>query len=288
MLVSEKEAQYSFKPAINLTSEIICESDPQRQQADQVQRLYQQDMQKKEVYREIKENEIYGSYTFQPKINKVSKTLASDYRTELIQENMSNPAAKEKFRQKQDKYIREKQSEYTFQPNLETKKNRAYENVPSTLGGEGEQFSQNLKKRLKEKQQKIAAERRQREMEELDECTFKPRTNPEIMDNGSEVVVVRGLGRHLELQELKKKQEEERKLRELEVFGVNHKFAINAADYDINNPKRYELMASNSGYLQSTAAAAALPTTVPQPFNLSSNEQFGKIRKEKLIMEIRQ
>ena len=98
MLVSEQDAQYSFKPAINLTSEIICESDPQRQQADQVQRLYQQDMQKKEVFREIKEHEVYGSYTFQPKINKVSKTLASDYRTELIQENMSNPAAKEKFR----------------------------------------------------------------------------------------------------------------------------------------------------------------------------------------------
>lgn len=40
-LASHQEAQYSFKPAINLTSEIICESDPQRQHADQVQRLYQ-------------------------------------------------------------------------------------------------------------------------------------------------------------------------------------------------------------------------------------------------------
>jgi len=58
---------------------------------------------------------------------------------------------------------------------------------------------------LKEKQQRIAAERRQRELQELEECTFKPKTNPEIKDNNNEIVVVKGLGRHLELQELKKK-----------------------------------------------------------------------------------
>ena len=43
-------------------------------------------------------------------------------------------------------------------------------------------------------------------MNELNECTFKPKTNPGIADNNEGVVVVKGLGRHLELQELKKKQ----------------------------------------------------------------------------------
>ena len=56
------------------------------------------------------------------------------------------------------------------------------------------------------------------------------------MDNNDEVVVVRGLGRHLELQELKKKQAEEKRLRQAEVFGINHKFAINADQYDVKNP----------------------------------------------------
>jgi hypothetical protein len=46
------------------------------------------------------------------------------------------------------------------------------------------------------------------------------------------------LGRHLELKELQKKKEEEKKLREAEVFGLNHKFAINAEEMDINNPTR--------------------------------------------------
>jgi hypothetical protein len=39
------------------------------------------------------------------------------------------------------------------------------------------------------------------------------------------VIVVRGLSRHLELQELKKKQDEEKMMREAEIFGVGHKFA---------------------------------------------------------------
>jgi hypothetical protein len=60
------------------------------------------------------------------------------------------------------------------------------------------------------------------------------------------VVVVKGLGRHLELQELKKKLEEEKRLREAEVFGFNHKFAVNAKEYDINNPLRHHLLASYS------------------------------------------
>ena len=91
-------------------------------------------------------------------------------------------------------------------------------------------------------------------MKELDECTFKPITNPQIMDNHSEIVVVKGLGRHLELKELKKKQDEEKRLREAEVFGVNHKFAQNAADYDINNPNRHNLLG--------TSISAGIPAMV--------------------------
>jgi hypothetical protein len=36
------------------------------------------------------------------------------------------------------------------------------------------------------------------------------------------------------LKELKKKQEEERRLREAEVFGLNHKFAVRADDLDLS------------------------------------------------------
>lgn len=60
------KSKCTFKPQINLTSEIICESDPHRIQTDQVERLYAQDRKKKEVVREMKEQEMYAQYTFQP------------------------------------------------------------------------------------------------------------------------------------------------------------------------------------------------------------------------------
>jgi len=105
------------------------------------------------------------------------------------------------------------------------------------------------------------------------------------MDNSEGIVVVRGLGRHLELQELKKKKAEDQKLREAEVFGINHKFAVNAEQYDVNNPDRFRLLTSNLS--QPTLAGNTetgghgFQTTIPKPFNLSSNEQFGHIRKQK-------
>ena len=102
------------------------------------------------------------------------------------------------------------------------------------------------------------------------------------MDNNEEVVVVRGLGRHLELQELKKKQAEERRLREAEVFGINHKFAVNADQYDVNNPNRYTLVSSMSQGGGIQVQNGGYQTTVPKPFNLSNNAQFGHIRKNKV------
>ena len=72
-------AKCTFKPEINVTSEIIVESDPKRgneTEEDKFMRLYKKDQQKKEVVKEMLEKELYSDYTFQPKINRISKTLA--------------------------------------------------------------------------------------------------------------------------------------------------------------------------------------------------------------------
>lgn len=171
----------------------------------------------------------------------------------------------------------------TFQPQTHSKNTRLYEGVPGVVlnGGDPTVNQNRIRAKLKEKHQRIAMERRQREMKELDECTFHPKTNPCVQDNKQEVVIVKGLGRHLELQELKKKQTEEKRLREAEVFGINHKFAVNAADYDINNPQRHYLLQTsiNTGMNVQMMGQGAPSATFPRPFNLSSNEEFGKIKK---------
>jgi hypothetical protein len=89
--------------------------------------------------------------------------------------------------------------------------------------------------------------------EALKECTFQPETQAsarsharikgQVAADGG-VVVVRGLGRYLELKELKRKLEEERAEREREAFSIAPDFVWPEA-----GPK---------------------PPTVPQPFQLSS------------------
>lgn len=75
-------------------------------------------------------------------------------------------------------------------------------------------------------------------------CTFKPQIlDKEPATSKEQVVVVRGLSRHLELKELQKKKEEDKRLREAEVFGLNHKFAVAAEELDIANPNRDKVLA---------------------------------------------
>ena len=57
-----QEAQCSFKPEINVTSDIIMESDPKRgaeTEDDRYYRLYKKDSKKQEIVKEMIEKEVY-------------------------------------------------------------------------------------------------------------------------------------------------------------------------------------------------------------------------------------
>lgn len=134
-----------------------------------------------------------------------------------------------------------------------------------------EDYSRKLKEKLKEKQERIAHERREREYQMLKDCTFKP----QILDKDpatitSENVQVKGLARHLELKELKKKQEEEKRLREAEVFGLNHKFAPKVDDLDISK------ITNTKGSIKDGIGYAP---TIPKPFELTNAGRLDEKKK---------
>eukprot|EP00347_Sterkiella_histriomuscorum_P013421 403364769 len=278
-----QEAQCSFKPEINVTSDIIMESDPKRgaeTEDDRYYRLYKKDSKKQEIVKEMIEKEVYQQYTFKPQINKISKTLAKG---SSIDELAYNPKGQQKREMLQEQQETQEINYCTFRP--ETTKTKKYQKVESTYKFNDceslEQFSMNLKQKLKEKQEKIAKVRKEREYEQQKDCTFKP----SILDKDpatqkDQVVVVRGLGRHLELKELQKKKEEDKKLREAEVFGLNHKFAINSEELDITNPNRPQSASVNVTRLNQTQNGAY---TVPKPFELSQTKQE---RKSLLLKEL--
>lgn len=61
--------------------------------------------------------------------------------------------------------------------------------------------------------------REEQEVSEMQRCTFVPQTNPAIL-RAQGPVLVRGLGRHLELKDVAQQREQERREREAQAFGV--------------------------------------------------------------------
>ncbi|CDW79342.1 UNKNOWN [Stylonychia lemnae] len=275
-----EEAKCSFKPEINVTSDIIMESDPKRgaeTEDERYYRLYKKDHKRQEIVKEMIEKEVYSQYTFKPQINKISKTLAKG---SSIDDLAYNPKGLQKKELLQEQFATQEVNYCTFRP--ETTKNKKYDKVNSTYklsdGESLEQFSMNLKQKLKEKQEKIAKVRKEREYEVQKDCTFKPTIlEKEPSTSKDQVVVVRGLGRHLELKELQKKKEEDKKLREAEVFGLNHKFAVNSEELDMTNPNRPTQ--TNTTQMNQTQSGAY---TIPKPFDLSHTkiEKKNKLLKE--------
>ncbi|RHY18566.1 hypothetical protein DYB25_011096 [Aphanomyces astaci] len=104
------------------------------------------------------------------------------------------------------------------------------------------------------RRQKLEDQRNSLEFQELQACTFAPAINKSTTKPSRGPVVVRGLGRFLELKQLAKRQVAERKEREAKVFTQTR-------DY---TPRAY---------------------TVPQPFNLSF-DQRRRAREERLKAEM--
>ena len=131
-----------------------------------------------------------------------------------------------------------KAQQCTFHPNI----NQNYQHIPSNYGAihypaylvESTEnlanfvpLKDHLKMQLEEKARRrremMEQERRNKEYEMLKDCTFKPKINEGVLGN-DKVVIVKGIGRHMELQDLKRKQEEEKLMREYEVFGFAEKY----------------------------------------------------------------
>ena len=107
-----------------------------------------------------------------------------------------------------------------------------------------------------EREERLAAARRELEYKQLKDCTFEPaRASSVAQPDGP--VVVRGLGRYLENKDLARRIEQDRKAREAEAFSVR-------------------------GATKSVPGAP----TVPEPFNLSTDPR-GKARQAKIAQQAR-
>ncbi|KAL3660657.1 hypothetical protein V7S43_014411 [Phytophthora oleae] len=174
-------------------------------------------------------------------------------------------------------------AECTFHPNLNTSKprngsastNKIYNREPRSrkkLEWQSENLLHLIEAERQKKAEDIEAKRNAQELKELEECTFQPnllkpsrrgklssKGSPSPPhDNGAEEkpVIVRGLGRFLELKDLARKQQAEQKQREQKVFAPNSSY----------EPRSY---------------------TVPKPFKLSETSKDSIRRRLKVREEMR-
>jgi hypothetical protein len=109
---------YTFKPEINLTSDIIIKADTNRANEntdERVNRLYKQNYDKIKTRKEQLESFYYSQYDFKPKINHISKIVGKEH---SIEELATRNASKAKIKRVAEDDI----EECTFKPILNQNK----------------------------------------------------------------------------------------------------------------------------------------------------------------------
>lgn len=174
------------------------------------------------------EQELYSQYTYKPKINELSKLMAAHRSPNQLYEVSRD---KSTLSQTVHHELNEKKiKDYTYKPKI----NSNYPEIKSEYSNKDE-LKAKLQEKARQRRLKTDQERNNREYEELKYWTFKPTINEDYQRANNEVVVVRGLARHMELSEMALKKMQDQVEREIQVFGLGHKFAPNVNYSEIHS-----------------------------------------------------
>mmetsp|Transcript_28557 Transcript_28557/g.50753 ORF Transcript_28557/g.50753 Transcript_28557/m.50753 type:complete len:779 (+) Transcript_28557:58-2394(+) len=216
---AESDPHCTFRPNIDKNSEYIVESMPHRiaeTSEDKFQRMSKEEHVRREQLKAQIEADYYNKFKFEPKINPISK--------ELGRSSTFNDLAYNKDGRKEKRLLVEAQAameelHYSFQPKLVT--SRKYANVESDYR-QGEEILKTIEQRKLSKEEKLLTIKKEKEYEELKDCRFRPQVKEKTASSNGPVVV-NGLSRYLELRDLARRQEEEKREREEKVFMKNVK-----------------------------------------------------------------
>jgi len=221
----------TFKPDIGNAEEVLALLRPARTLEpveSVVERLSSEGLARGASARAAGEAAFAAVHTFKPTLNPTSRALGRAHTVEELKDNEHGERVKLRAMALAEA---EFAAVHTFKPKLlpsVTSHQGSFSNngggVPSISGGGGGSNSEPFIARVAESkgamEARMEALRRQSEYAELAPCTFAPQTaaskaslarlkEAAAVDGG--VVIVRGLGRHLELKELSRQMEAEKK-----------------------------------------------------------------------------
>ena len=266
------EDECKFKPDIGNAEEFLALTRPDlvtESATSRINRMSVEESEKRRAAQADAEKEYYNQFNYQPEINQLSKRRGRAHTVEEHYKDEEGYRARLRAKlQAEEEFKRQ----HPFKPTL-----IAADPAPKTATGDKEdaeadeaaiaegkmplrlaiasdpdRVSARINAHMKGKAARSEAAKRLLDYEKLKECTFQPETDrsarslaklkEQVAADGG-VVVVRGLGRYLELKELTRKLDEDKEQREREAF-------------------------SKPGF--SWPEGMTKPPTVPQPFHLSS------------------
>jgi len=217
---------FTFQPKIGNAS-IILQYSPLQEgnretTCERLERLsYQDNVRRHHIRQRISDN-YYAQFKFQPQIDQTSNELVVGASTHY--ELHKNEKGKKTKKTLEQSAYQEFMQKCTFHPEVNVHK--SHHNL--------ERILQNRRKFRKQKTKSIEQLQAERELEEFKECTFKPIVH-EVPPKPMEAIVIKGLGRHLELQELAKQMKKDHEEWERKVF-FSHVFAKTKRQYTIPKP----------------------------------------------------
>ena len=245
-MLERLHSSYTFKPSIDKTSQFITDSNKERSKDKLEERLNKDGQRKLELQAHLKE-EHYSRYTYEPKINQISKKLG---RSSSLNEIAYSNAAKEAKKKVAEEKAAEQERTCSFTPKINRKEK--FKDIDSRYR-QGENISTIISEQNNIKEQKIENLKKMHEYESMKECTFIPQSAKRV--NIEAKVKVKGMERFLELREIAKKRDEQQKEREEKVFIMN----------PTHNPD--------------------VSYTIPKPFNLRPSSKQNKIQRIKEEIE---
>jgi hypothetical protein len=260
-----------FKPAVGAKSVQLADErrPPMETMDEKLVRLCYKDADEMQANNRRRAQELYGTITFKPVIDPVSKLLGRASTMDDLAFNHRGHEIKAEARRKVEQEV---SKQCTFNPQINElsrqmlqpsddeaflrKYNSEYSHVGWAQGGnmcpldgmnggtasagvyrttrdgcinmkEPELMAKGIRNHMVEKENKRLNELMCREVDELKNCTFRPDVETSLaslarLKQDTAPVVVRGLGRYLELKHLTARQKEEAALREQEVFSVRN------------------------------------------------------------------
>eukprot|EP00743_Colponemidia_sp_Colp-15_P009571 GILK01010468.1.p1 GENE.GILK01010468.1~~GILK01010468.1.p1 ORF type:complete len:699 (-),score=140.42 GILK01010468.1:90-2186(-) len=213
------ERDQTFAPHVNRTSQILAASKTARAgetYLEKIERLHHKDKQRVEMIRHSMAQQYYGQFQFKPDINPISKKLARAMSFEELSANERHKNKQQEIREAAEAAFAE---EHTFRPDIYSNTTK-YRDVQPHYKLDDNVMTQ-IKAEQEEKKRKVSQTKRDLEYEEMRGCTFTPEIiRGSAVTSQQSAVLVRGLGRYLELKELSKRLEEEKREREEKAFKI--------------------------------------------------------------------